>query len=228
MNDREIKRPSTWLVSFGLALMWACARWLLDAEQGVGRVGGYYLALGLGAFGTMLALLSCGYGLLLGIWFLPELIVRWRNLRPPTPPRSELSKPVIYQREVGGVVGTKPRTILMDELRPARWSAWNDTALEVLAWYRVTGSLIYGVMAGKGKAFKSNQDAQMVYEEMDRLGLVVLQNGRATVLADSLPSVLAAIRGCSLAWTDAHDPPAILPAPLKVRPAAPVTIQAQS
>lgn len=231
MNDHdsaEMRRPSTYLISFGLALMWSSARWLADAEQGAHRVAGYYLALGLAVFGSMLALLSCLYGLLLALWLLPAVLTKWRSLRPPAPPKAETPGPVIYQRQVGGVVGTKPRVILMDEERPARWAAWNDTALEVLLWYRVTGSLIYSVMVGPGKAFKKNQDAQEVFTEMDRLGLVVLQNGRATVLADSLPSVLAAIRSCKLDWDDAHDPPAISPAPLRERLAAPVVIQTQS
>lgn len=227
--DQELRKPSSWLFSMGIASAAVGTRIMAAIEGGYVLMGaGYYAAMWVSVTGTLLALIHGTHLLVLALALLPNVRDWWKRLRPPKLPAATKPAPVLYQREVGGVVGTKPRTLLMDELRPARWSAWNDTALEVIGWYRVTGSLIYGVMAGKGKAFKDNDDANTVYSEMDRLGLVRLQNGRATVLADSLPSVLAAIRGGSLAWTTESDPPEILPAPVKQRSAPVVTIQAQS
>lgn len=227
--DQELRKPSSWLFSMGIASAAVGTRIMAALEGGHALMGaGYYAAMWVSVTGTLLALIHGTHLLVLALALLPNVRDWWKRLRPPKTPAAAKPAPVLYQREVGGVVGTKPRTLLMDELRPARWSAWNDTALEVIGWYRVTGSLIYGVMTGKGKAFKDNDDANTVYSEMDRLGLVRLQNGRATVLADSLPSVMAAIRGGSLAWTAESDPPPIAPAPLRERAASVVTIQAQS
>lgn len=225
--DQELRKPSSWLFSMGIASAAVGTRIMAAIEGGHALMGaGYYVAMWVSVTGTLLALIHGTHLLVLALALLPNVRDWWKRLRPPKSPAATKPALVLYQREVGGVVGTKPRTLLMDELRPARWSAWNDTALEVIGWYRVTGSLIYGVMTGKGKAFKDNDDANTVYSEMDRLGLVRLQNGRATVLADSLPSVLAAIRGGALAWTTESDPPPIAPAPLRVRSAPQVVISA--
>lgn len=221
MPDREIRRPSSWLFSMGIASAAVGTRIMAAIESGVRLQGaGYYAAMWVSVTGTLLALIHGTHLLVLALALLPNVRDWYHRLRPPaveptvTPalPPPPMTR---YTRIIPGTVNGRPTTIEIEDMRPARWSAWQQTAFELMAWYRVTGKLTYSRMVGAGKAFARNEHLQAVYEELDRVGLVRLVNGQETVLVDTLPSTLAILRGGKVEWTDESDPPSIAPAPLK-------------
>lgn len=219
MSDTELRRPSTWAISIGMAAAYTAAAIMGTQESGGAMMpSGYYAVMFVRVAGTFLALIHGTHLLLLALSLLPNIREWWHRLRPlppPAPPALPPPPTVRYTRIVPGMVNGQPRTIEIEDTRPERWSRWQQTAYEVLAWYRVTGSLVYGRMVGAGRAFARNEDCQAVYQELDRVGLIVLANGRTTTLADTLPSTLAIVRAGKVEWTSESDPAPIAPAPLK-------------
>lgn len=219
MTDRELRRPSTWLISIGFSAAFTSARIMATIESGGALLpSGYYLLQFIQMTGTFLGVIHGTYLLILALALLPSVRDWYRRLRPlpPTAPPTLPPPPTVkYTRIIPGTVNGQPRTIEVEDTRPERWSRWQQTAYEVLAWYRVTGSLVYGRMVGAGRAFARNEDCQAVYQELDRVGLIVLANGRTTILADTLPSTLAIVRAGKVEWTAESDPAPIAPAPLK-------------
>lgn len=213
MNGPELRRPSTWLFAVALALAVVGMRLMADIQAGTIAPAQLYFGLLLATFGWALLAAAIIFTLLACLAWLPDVVASWRALKPSKPAPIAPRPAVTYSRLVSGTVMGKPSSFELPEMKTARWAAWNDTALEVVAWYRHTGSLIYGAMAGRDKAFIENKDAQAVYTEMARVGLVNLVNGKTTTWADSLPSILRVLRSGRLEWTEAADPPAIRPAP---------------
>lgn len=232
----DIRKPSTWFIAFGTAGAFTSAHIMAQMESGQTLMPWpYYVAEFLRVGCTLLAVIHAVYLVLIGLGMLPAVREWWARLHPPkpaeppAPPPSHLaSHKVMYTRLIPGTKHGRTTYTEIEDERPARWSAWQQTALEVLAWNRLTKTLKYKAMVGAGRPFKRNEDAAAVFVEMARHGLVNHTNGITTTLADAPRAVFDRIRTGEIEWTRDADPPAILPAPIRDGAASPLIIGQES